>query len=139
LIERLIHGSRAHTSSRVSRSPYRNVAAEDWEKIREEPRGGPNFFLLVLAGTAALVMLTTLGSMAMRGLGDLVVRQQNRATGILLPIPMLTAAVEPSRPVRIDANRSRTRLGIDLAVLERASASSAPRPAALSKPTPKAA
>jgi SLBB domain len=126
-IERLIHASRtSRSSSRISSSPFRNVARKDWEsqRLRDEDRSHArsNVFFFVLAGTAALVMMLTIGSMGSRWINEVRSRDSDRPSTILPAPPTLSPLAGVNRPIRVDANQPQTRLGIDLAVFERVKA-----------------
>jgi hypothetical protein len=140
VIERLIHARALRTASRESAS-RRNVAREDWVRLRgaERPHRQLSFFYFVLAGTAVLMMFMTLSSMAQRHLADSRMRQESRMFGILPTGPLLTASAVASRTICIDANQPQTRLGIDLAIFERARVRHTLDSATLRDPTPRAA
>jgi SLBB domain len=139
-IERLIHANTAGFSSRVSGSPFRNVAPKDWEaqRLRDEDRthARSNVFFFVVAGTAALVMLVTLGAMGSRWINES--RSRDSEQPAILPAPpTLSPLAGVNRPIRVDINQPQTRLGIDLAVFERVRAR--PEQGTCSDPAPKAA
>jgi hypothetical protein len=122
------------------RSAFRNVALNEWERQRlvEEKSHARSYFpFYVLGGMAALAMLLTIGSMGSRWIHRVGVRDQNPTAGIIPPVPTLSTPTGANRPLRIDANQPQTRLGIDLAVFERARARHTPT--AGPDPTPKAA
>jgi len=140
-IERLIHANTASGfSSRASGSPFRNVAPKDWEaqRLRDEDRSHArsNVFFFVVAGTAALVMLVTLGSMSSRWINESRSRDSEQLAILPAP-PTLSPVARVNRPIRVDANQPQTRLGIDLAVFERVRAR--PEQGTCSDPAPKAA
>jgi hypothetical protein len=141
-IERLIHANTTTGfSSRVSGSPFRNVAPRDWEaqRLRDELRSHArsNVFFFVLAGTAALVMMLTIGSMSSRWINEVRSRDSDRPSAILPAPPTLPPLAGVNRPIRVDANQPQTRLGIDLAVFERVKARHTQ--GTCSDPAPKAA
>jgi hypothetical protein len=126
-IGRLIHaGPSARSLTRMSRSPFRNVAPDEWEwaqrQTAERIRDRPYFSFFVLAGVAVSAMLLTIGSMVLRWINGVRSQQRNQTAGILAPAPTLFAPEAANRPIRVDANLPQTRLGIDLAVFERARA-----------------
>jgi hypothetical protein len=139
-IERLIHANTAGVSSRVSGSPFRNVAPKDWEaqRLRDEDRSHArsNVFFFVVAGTAALVMFVTLGAMGSRWINESRSRDSEQLAILPAP-PTLSPLAGVNRPIRVDLNQPQTRLGIDLAVFERVRAR--PEQGTCSDPTPKAA
>jgi len=140
-IERLIHANTAiGFSSRVSGSPFRNVAPKDWEaqRLRDEDRSHArsNVFFFVVAGTAALVMFVTLGAMGSRWINESRSRDSEQPTILPAP-PTLSPLAGVTRPIRVDLNQPQTRLGIDLAVFERVRAR--PEQGTCSDPAPKAA
>jgi hypothetical protein len=123
-IERMIHANTAaEYSSRLSGSPFRNVAPKDWERqrLRDEDRSHArsNVFFFVLAGTAALVMMLTISSMGSRWINEVRSRDSDRPSTILPAPPTLSPLAGVNRPIRVDTNQPQTRLGIDLAVFER--------------------
>jgi hypothetical protein len=141
-IERLIHANTAvGYSSRLSGSPFRNVAPKDWEsqRLRDEERSHArsNVFFFVLAGTAALVMMLTISSMGSRWINEVRSRDSDRPSPILPAPPTLSPLAGANRPIRVDTNQPQTRLGIDLAVFERVKARHTQ--GACSDPAPKAA
>jgi hypothetical protein len=109
--------------SRLSGSPFRNVAPRDWEsqRLRDEERSHArsNVFFFVLAGTAALVMMLTISSMGSRWINEVRSRDSDRPSTILPAPPTLSPLAGVNRPIRVDTNQPQTRLGIDLAVFER--------------------
>jgi len=127
--------------SRLSGSPFRNVAPRDWEsqRIRDEERSHarPNVFFFVLAGTAALVMMLTISSMGSRWINEVRSRDSDRPSAILPAPPTLSPLAGVNRPIRVDTNQPQTRLGIDLAVFERVKARHTQ--GTCSDPAPKAA
>jgi hypothetical protein len=137
-IERLIHAGEA-----AARSRFRNVAPREWERAQrqaaEHLHTRPYFSFFVLAGTAVLAMLLTVGSMVRRWINVAQWQQRNPTACVLPPAPTLFAPEGANRPIRVDANLPRTRLGIDLAVFERARARHAQGLAAQPDPAPKAA
>jgi hypothetical protein len=143
-IERLIH-SHASVRSLVRRpgSRFRNVAPDEWEwaerQTAERVPARSYFSFFVLAGVAVLTMLLTIGSMVVRWINAGRSSERGQTAGILPPAPALFAAEGANRPIRVDANLPQTRLGIDLAVFERARARHSQGPAARPDPTPKAA
>jgi hypothetical protein len=143
-IERLIQAARvARSSSPASGSPFRNVGSRDWQSERlqgeEHSHARSDFFFFVIAGTAGLVMLITIGSMGSRWINEVRSRDKRQPAAIVPPAPTLATPPGVSRPIRIDANQPQTRLGIDLAVFERARARQPQEPTAIPDPTPKAA
>jgi hypothetical protein len=140
--ERLIGAASARVASEISGSPFRNVAPEVWERQQrqgaEGSRARSNIFFFALAGTAALAMFLTIGSMGRRGIA-LARLRNSRSTAILPPVPTLPDAGGMTRPIRVDANQPQTRLSIDLVVFEQARARHAHATTAPGDPTPKAA
>jgi hypothetical protein len=141
-IERLIHANTAAGySSRLSGSPFRNVAQRDWEsqRLRDEERSHArsNVFFFVLAGTAALVMMLTISSMGSRWINEVRSRDSDRPSTLLPAPPTLSPLAGVNRPIRVDTNQPQTRLGIDLAVFERVKARHTQ--GTCSDPAPKAA
>jgi hypothetical protein len=142
-IERLIYAPESTKSmSQMLGSPFRNVAQKEWERRRQGEKSShtrPYFFFFVLAGAAVLAMLFTIGSMGLRWINAARSWERDQTTGILPPGPALSPVTGVNRQIRIDANQPQTRLGIDLAVFERARARHTPGAASLPDPTPKAA
>jgi hypothetical protein len=143
-IERLIHTrASARSLARMSGSRFRNVAPDEWEwaqrQTAERHPARSYFSFFVLAGVAVLTMLLTIGSMVVRWINSVRSQERGPTAGILPPAPALFAPEGANRPIRVDANLPQTRLGIDLAVFERARARHTQGPAARPDPTPKAA
>jgi SLBB domain len=145
--ELLIRAATASKSSsqmdRATDPGFRNVAPNGWDGQRargaEGAYGQSRFFFFVIAGTAVLAMLMTISSMGSRWIDDHRARLQDRSIGFIPPVLSLSKLATAIRPVRIDANQPQTRLGIDLAVFERAKANPANTASGLSESTPKAA
>jgi hypothetical protein len=143
-IERLIHASAsARSLAQRPRSRFRNVAPDEWEwakrQTAERIHARSYFSFFVLAGVAVLTMLLTIGSMALRWINSVRSQKRGQTAGVLPPAPALFAPEGANRPIRVDANLPQTRLGIDLAVFERARDRHTQGPAARPDPTPKAA
>jgi hypothetical protein len=143
-IERLIYARRAGRSvSRMSGASLRQLTRGD--RMREEleaarrPRARPYLSFFVLAGTAVLAMLVTIGSMAHRWINVSRAPGREQMACIVSPAPTLVELGRVSRPIRVDANLPQTRLGIDLAVFERARARQTQGSVAPPDPTPRAA
>jgi hypothetical protein len=143
-IERLIYARRAGRSvSRMSGASLHQLARGD--RMREEleaarrPRARPYLSFFVLAGTAVLAMLVTIGSMARRWINLSRAPGRKQMACIVSPAPTLVELEGVNRPLRVDANLPQTRLGIDLAVFERARARQTQGSVAHPDPTPRAA
>jgi hypothetical protein len=124
-------------------SPYRNFGPGEWEHQRllavEREHAHPYVLLGGLAGTAVAVILITIASMSLRWLNAVRSREPSAAPEIVPRAPAMSEPVTEFRPIRVDANLTQTRLGLDLAIFERVRARQAAIGAALSDPTPKAA
>ena len=129
--ERLHSGAAsARSPLSVPRSGFRNVAPSLGESLRlqseERSLGRSYFFFWILAATAVLVMLLTIGSMGLRWIqfarSKATATAKAQTTDILPLPPAFSAPAGVNRPIRIDANQPQTRLGIDLAVFEQARA-----------------
>jgi hypothetical protein len=143
-IERLIYARRAGRSvSRMSGGSFRDLSPA--ERMREEveaarrPHARPYLSFFVLAGTAALAILVTIGSMARRWINVSRGPSRDQMACIVSPAPTLVELGGVSRPIRVDANLPQTRLGIDLAVFERARARQTQGSVAHPDPAPRAA
>ncbi|HET6326890.1 MAG TPA: SLBB domain-containing protein [Planctomycetaceae bacterium] len=141
-IERLIYASRAGRSvSRMSGSTPSSrsyLMRKELEAEQSRP-ARPYVSFFVLAGAAALAMLFTIGSMTRRWINISRTRAQAQTACLVPPAPTLFAPEGAHRPLRVDANLPQTRLGIDLAIVERARARHAQGSATHPDPTPKAA
>jgi len=143
-IERLIYARRAGRSvSRMSGASLRQLSRGDrmWEELEaaRRPRPRPYLSFFVLAGTAVLAMLVTIGSMAHRWINVSRAPGREQMACIVSPAPTMVELGSVNRPIRVDANLPQTRLGIDLAVFERARARQTQGSVAHPDPTPRAA
>jgi hypothetical protein len=145
--ERLSRATQAaRSSSRMAQvigPGFRNVARNGWDGQRLQGADGAfgrsKFFFFVIAGTAVLAMLMTISSMGSRWINDHRAWLQDRSNGVIPPALSLPTLAGADRPIRIDAHQPHTRLGIDLAVFERAKASQARTSSGLPDSSPKAA